>query len=362
MKVIKVRVKPPYEIFIEEGLFEKIPDDLKENFDFGKLAIITDSRLEKLYGLKLLSLFENKGLKAKLFSFPEGELSKNMDTVLRLSRAMIQANFDRKDIVVALGGGVTGDLAGFLASIYLRGIPYVQIPTSLLAQVDSSIGGKTGVDLPEGKNLLGTFYQPKRVYIDPGLLQTLPLSEFKNGLAEVIKYACILKPKLFKFLVKKGKEIYRLHPEDLTYIIYESCSAKAFVVSKDEKEAGLRRVLNFGHTIGHALETLANYQVPHGFCVSVGMLVEAKLSELLKVNEEPLFEPLFELLTSLEMPVRIRDLLPHLSLEEFLSTLSRDKKVWKGRLTIVLLKRIGKFYFYENPPQEAIIEALNFCY
>jgi 3-dehydroquinate synthase len=361
MKVLKVKTKPPYEILIGFDIFKDLPDDLKKHLDFGKAAIITDSKVKELYGKSLLESFLNRGIKAELFSFPEGEASKNMDTLVTLARALVQAGFDRRDLLVALGGGVVGDVAGFLASIYLRGIPFVQVPTTLLSQVDSSVGGKTGVDLPEGKNLLGTFYQPRRVYIDPSVLKSLPRSEIKNGLAEVIKYGCILKSRLFQFLKKVGKEIYSLKPEDLTYLIYESCSTKAYVVSKDEREAGLRRVLNFGHTIGHALETLSSYQVPHGYCVAVGMVVEAKLSELLGVAEKPVYGPLVSLLKTLEMPYRVRDILPTLPSDLF-SLIAKDKKVWKGKLTIVLLERIGRFSFYENPPQEAIQKALEDCY
>lgn len=362
MQVLKVKTKPPYEILIGDNLLEKIPEDLKNHCDFGKIAIITDSKVEKLYGQRLFDILQNFGIPTNIFSFPQGEASKNIDTVVKLARAMVQAGFDRKDLILALGGGVVGDVAGFLASIYLRGIPFVQVPTTLLAQVDSSIGGKTGVDLPEGKNLLGTFYQPQRVYIDLSVLKTLPLSEIKNGLAEIIKYGCILKAKLFNFIKKKGKELYKLNPQDLGYFVYESCSAKAYVVSRDEKEAGLRRVLNFGHTIGHALETLSNYQIPHGYCVAVGMIVEARLSEVLGVSEKPVYEPLKELLRELEMPNRISDILPFFSLSEFLSALSRDKKVWKGKLTIVLLKKIGKFYLYENPLFDIILKTLEECY
>jgi 3-dehydroquinate synthase len=362
MQILKVKTKPSYEILIEEGLLEKIPADLKKHFDFGKVAIITDSRVESLYGERLLNLFQSMAIKVSFFSFPEGEASKNMDTVVRLARAMVQTGFDRKDLILALGGGVVGDIAGFLASIYLRGIPFVQVPTTLLSQVDSSVGGKTGVDLPEGKNLLGTFYQPLRVYIDPSVLKTLPLSEIKNGLAEIIKYGCILKGKLFQYIKKRGKEIYKLSSEDLTYLIYESCRAKAYVVSRDEREGALRRILNFGHTIGHALETLANYQVPHGYCVAVGMVVEGRLSEILGVAGKPVFEPLKALLKDLDMPYRIKDISPHLSQTKFFSAISKDKKVWKGKLTLVLLKKIGRFTFFEDPPKEALSRALEECY
>ncbi|MCD6548288.1 MAG: 3-dehydroquinate synthase, partial [Thermodesulfobacterium sp.] len=342
MKLLKVKTKPSYEILIKENLFEEIPQDLKNNFDFGKIAIITDSNVEKLYAKKLFEKLQKKNIKAEIFSFPAGEASKNIDTVIFLARKFIKKGFDRKDIIIALGGGVVGDIAGFLASIYLRGIPYIQIPTTLLAQVDSSIGGKTGVDLPEGKNLIGTFYQPAKVYIDPIVLKTLPKEEIKNGLAEVVKYGCILKRKLFNFLKKRGKEIYKLNSQDLEYIIYESCSAKAYVVSRDEKESNLRRILNFGHTIGHAIETELNYTVPHGLAVSVGMVVEAKLSEVFGVAEKKVSAPLEKLLQTLGMPYKISHLSKDLTLERLISHAKKDKKVWKGKLIIVLLQKIGK--------------------
>lgn len=359
MKVIKVKTKLSYEIIIKEGLLEEIPQDLKKYFDFGKVAIITDTIVEKFYGERLFQNFVKKNIKAEIFSFPAGETSKNMDTIISLARKMIQKNFDRKDLILALGGGVVGDVAGFLASIYLRGLPYVQVPTTLLAQVDSSVGGKTGVDLPEGKNLIGTFYQPLRVYIDPLVLKSLPKNEIKNGLAEVIKYGCILKRKLFYFLQKRGAKIYELISDDLEYIISESCLAKAYIVSKDEKEAGLRRILNFGHTIGHAIETELDYKIPHGMAVAVGMAVAAKLSEELNIAEEKVFIPLKELLMLLDMPYKLSQISQKISPERIILHIQKDKKVWKGSLTMVLLKKIGKAYFLENPPLELIKNLLS---
>lgn len=363
MKVLTVKTKPPYDIIIASGLLETIPTDLKKSFDFGKVAIVTDNQVKTLYGERLLENLQKSGVKADLFSFPEGERSKNIETVVSLSRSLVRAGFDRKDLIIALGGGVVGDIAGFLASIYLRGIPYVQVPTTLLAQVDSSVGGKTGVDLPEGKNLLGTFYQPKKVYIDTEVLSTLPKQEIKNGLAEIVKYACIMKRSLFKYLEKLGSDLYNLPQEPLQFLIYQSCKLKAQVVSKDEREGGLRRILNFGHTVGHVFESLSNYQIPHGFAVTVGMVVEAKLSELVGVAQEKVYQPLINLLTKLELPHRISHLFSQdIDRSRFFETLSRDKKVWKGTLTLVLLQKIGKFVFYENPQPELINKALEECY
>lgn len=361
MKIIRVKTKPPYEIIIGENLFTFLVEDLPKVCTFGKVAIVSDSKVSSLFAKSLLDAFSARGIKTDLFTFPEGEASKNIETVISLSRALLKKGYDRKDLIVALGGGVVGDIAGFLSSIYLRGIPYVQIPTTLLAQVDSSVGGKTGVDLPEGKNLLGTFYQPIRVYIDTSFLKTLPLSEIKNGLSEIIKYAFIFKKNIYNFLNRKRKKIYALNTKDLEYLIFHSVLAKAQIVSKDEKETGLRRVLNFGHTIGHAIEAYSQYKVPHGLAVSVGMVVEAKLSEILQVNEEPVYMPLKNLLETLELPWKVSDLGIFLNESEILELLSKDKKVWKGKLTVVLLKGIGKYYFYEDPPLEAIKEALKIC-
>ncbi len=358
MEVLKVRTASPYEILIKHGLLKEIPEDLGEIFDFGKVALITDSRVRDIWAESLLIYLREAGIKAELFSFPEGEASKNMDTVVSLAREMLRAGFDRKDMVLACGGGVVGDVAGFLASIYLRGIPFVQVPTTLLAQVDSSVGGKTGVDLPEGKNLLGTFYQPLRVYIDPDVLSTLPEKELKNGMAEVVKYGCILDKEFFDFLEQKGSTLYSLPQEEIVHIIYESCRLKAEVVSKDEKEGGLRRILNFGHTIGHAIEAELNYEVPHGLAVAVGMAVEARLSEKVGVGKKGVAERVIELLKKLELPFRLSHLAPSLEPEKLLPHLSKDKKVWKGKLTIVLLEDIGKAVFYKDPPRELIKEVL----
>ncbi|MFN3921102.1 MAG: 3-dehydroquinate synthase, partial [Caldimicrobium sp.] len=308
MKVIKVKTKPSYEIVIGENLLSFIVEDLPKVCNFGKVAIVSDSKVASLYGKNLLNVLSAQGIVAELFTFPEGEASKNIETVVSLARALLKRGFDRKDLIVAFGGGVVGDVAGFLASLYLRGVSYIQVPTTLLAQVDSSVGGKTGVDLPEGKNLLGTFYQPLKVYIDTSFLKTLPLLEIKNGLSEIIKYGFALKRNIYTFLVKRKRSLYELRAKDMEYLIYHSLLAKAQVVSKDEKETGLRRVLNFGHTIGHAIEAYSEYKVPHGLAVSVGMAVEAKLSEILQVNEEPLFNPLKDLLEDIELPWKIRDL------------------------------------------------------
>ena len=355
MRNIHVKTGRPYEILIEGGLLTEVPSDLRALALGHRYAIIADSNVAELLGEDLCRLLKDEGIESELFVFPAGEASKNMETVVSLARQMIQAGFDRKSAVIALGGGVTGDLAGFLASIYLRGVPYIQIPTSLLAQVDSSVGGKTGVDLPEGKNLLGTFYQPWRVYIDYGVLTTLPFEHLRNGLAEVVKYGCIASEELFSFLEEHTQALLHYDAEALEHIIYESCRIKAEIVSQDEKEGGLRRVLNFGHTIGHAIEAAANYEILHGFCVAIGMVAATRLSEKLGVAEEELTPRLEALLQKLELPTRLPQGLDPSRIKPFLRA---DKKVWKGKLTFVLLRRLGKHIFYEDPPEDLLDQVL----
>ncbi len=355
MKRITVKTGVPYEIIIEGGFLSEVPQDLKHlNLGY-RYAVISDSNVADILGLDLVRLMKEVGLVADLFIFPAGESSKNIGVVADLARRMIRAGYDRKAAIVALGGGVTGDLAGFLASIYMRGIPYIQIPTSLLAQVDSSVGGKTGVDLPEGKNLLGTFYQPRKVYIDYGVLATLPFEHFKNGLAEVVKYGCILSPELFFFLEENAEDILHYDDKALEYIIYKSCHIKADVVSKDEREGGLRRILNFGHTIGHAIEAASNYEMLHGFCVATGMVAAARISEALGITNRDVVVRIESLLQRFGLPTSLPK---EISIEEVLSFLKADKKVWRGRLVFVLLQDIGRTEFYEEPPKEVIKEVL----
>jgi len=355
MRVLEVSTAEPYEILIGGGLLTEVPTDLPKVIKTRKLALITDDTVRELITEDLSRILKEAGFEAEIFSFPAGEASKRMETVVELARAMVRAGFDRKGAVLGVGGGVVGDVAGFLASIYMRGVPYIQVPTTLLAQVDSSVGGKTGVDLPEGKNLLGTFYQPRRVYIDYGVLTTLPLEHLRNGLSEVVKYGCTLDRGLFEFLEIHSERLLAYEPEALEHIIAESCRLKAEVVSRDEREAGLRRVLNFGHTLGHALEAALEYKILHGEAVSVGMVAAARLSEDLGVAEEPVAERIEALLAKIGLPVRFPK---EVSAEKLLEFLASDKKVWHGRLTMVLLRRIGEFVFYEDPPVEKIKETV----
>ncbi len=326
-----------YDIYIGPDLLS-YTTSLLNGYKASRYVIVTDTNVEGLYGSNLQDQMEETGIKAELVSFPAGEASKNMGTILYLAKELLRLEADRKTLLLALGGGVTEDITGFLASIYMRGIPFVQIPTTLLAQVDSSIGGKTGVDLPEGKNLLGTFYQPKLVLTDVNTLSTLPEQELKNGLAEVIKYAMIRSPKLFNILEQKWNEILSLNAGVITAIVAISCAIKAEIVEQDEKEADLRRILNFGHTAGHAIEAAANYTISHGEAVNMGMVVAARMSfkrELMRFEE---FSRFIRLLERFGLPYAIP---ARFSPKELLAIMKHDKKVQHGELHYVLNKGIG---------------------
>ncbi|MEA1991494.1 MAG: 3-dehydroquinate synthase [Thermodesulfobacteriota bacterium] len=344
-----------YDILIGPGLLTELGEDLKSNLPAPRYIIITDSNVEDYLGADLIKLLGQGGVRVELLSFAAGEESKNMDTVVDLARRMIDLGADRQTAILALGGGVVGDVAGFLASIYMRGVPLVQIPTTLLAQVDSSVGGKTGVDLPEGKNLLGTFYQPGRVYADIGVLTTLPQAEIRNGLAEVVKYGMIQSPELFDFLEEKWWDIINLEPHVTAHIVFSSCSIKADVVSADEREGDLRRILNFGHTVGHAVEAAAHYQIPHGEAVSMGMVVVSRISVAKGLMPEGDLERLCRLLDRLNLP---KEIPANLSAEELMDLLRHDKKAKSGRPHFVLSRGIGQILITDDVSREELAVAI----
>ena len=276
MRSIKVNLDKKslssYEIRIGKDIIDRMALIIAKNHKAGHYVVITDNCVGSLYGQKFLSRLKDVGLNVHIIEFPAGEASKNINTVLDIAGKLLKLEADRETCLIALGGGVVGDIAGFVASIFMRGVPYIQIPTTLIAQVDSSIGGKTGVDLPHGKNLLGTFYQPCAVFADLSFLETLPEKEFNNGLAEIIKYGVIDDEKMFHTL-ESNMEAIKLKDSKLMLNLVETCcQIKKSIVEIDEKEQGLRRILNFGHTLGHALETISKYTITHGEGVALGMI------------------------------------------------------------------------------------------
>lgn len=328
-----------YPITIAEGMLNRLGPELKKLNIAKRFGVISDGHVADLYGRRFMdSLAENK-IPAELIPFPRGEQHKNLETVGMLASELAGRGFDRKDGLIALGGGVTGDITGFLASVYMRGIPFVQVPTTLLAQVDSSVGGKTGVDIPEGKNLVGTFYQPKAVYIDTGVLHTLPGEELLGGLAEVIKYGVIADADFFTFLHSHRREILALDREVIAETIARCCEIKARVVEQDEREGGLRRILNYGHTIGHAIEAASRYSLIHGLAIAIGMCIAARLAVLTGHLHQSGAGRIIQLVEEFGMPTTIPPELDRQKIKEYFKT---DKKTVGGRVFFVLPTRIGE--------------------
>jgi len=340
MPKIKVKIsrrqRDKYTIFIKENCIDSLPDFLKENCIGEKYAILTDSKTKKIYGDSLLKFLKKNKINAELISFDQGEKSKTLKTVEELAEEMIEKNFDRNSGLIVLGGGVCGDIGGFLASIFMRGIPYIQIPTTLLAMVDSSIGGKTGVDLEGGKNLIGTTYQPKAVFIDINYLKTLPQNQIVNGLSEIIKYGVIKDKKLFKYIEKNLEKILNKDVSALEYIIERSIKIKVKIIEKDERELTDERILlNYGHTFGHALEKMSNYTLLHGFAISIGMVMVNRLAVEQKIMKESDAERIKTLLQKTGLPITS---MKKPGTKDILS----DKKRSGNYMNFVFAKKIGK--------------------
>jgi len=328
-----------YPIHIRAGLLADIGQDLQKIQAGTRYGVISDDHVAGLYGPALMASLSAAGVAAELITFPRGEENKNLQTMARLASELAGRGFDRGDALIALGGGVTGDITGFLASMYMRGIPFVQVPTTLLAQVDSSVGGKTGVDIPEGKNLVGAFYQPKAVYIDTDVLQTLPQVELQGGLAEVIRYGVIRDGDFFKFLDEQRDAVFKLENGVITRLIAGCCEIKAKVVELDEREGGIRRILNYGHTIGHAVEAASDFKIIHGLAVAIGMCAAAELAVKSGVLSAEQAKSIRELIRKYGLPTSIP---PELDRERIKKYVLSDKKTVGGHVFYVLPEGIGK--------------------
>jgi len=343
MESVKVNLKRKednsYEIIIGNNILNDIPSELTKRGLAHSYVIITDSNVSTVYGNKLLASFRRAKLNTHLISFPAGEKNKNRGTKVLIENEMMKLRLSRDTAVIALGGGVVGDVAGFVAATYNRGIPYIQIPTTLVACVDSSIGGKTGVDTPYGKNLIGSFHQPSRVYIDVQTLFTLEKKEVRQGLAEVIKYGVIKDEKFFRYLENYIYQVFAFNFEILVQIIKKCCRIKGKIVEIDERESNLRKILNFGHTIGHAIEQLYNYKISHGEAISIGMILEGKIA--LKIGLWKLDE--FERLNILLKKAGLPTLLPsRINVKRLINIMRLDKKTRGGIIEMVLPRRIGE--------------------
>ncbi len=329
-----------YDILIGTDLDEQITGFLGKQKHISNFVIITDDIVRKLYGNELQEKLKKAGLSTDIFSFPAGEEGKLPSTVLNLQNQMLEKKLNRDTMVLALGGGVVGDIAGFVAATYMRGISFVQIPTTLLAMADSSVGGKTGVDTEQGKNLIGAFLQPEAVFADLRVLKTLSSEHIVNGSVEILKMFLTHDREMVLFLEKNLDKILNLDLEILEKLLSSSVKIKSEVVQRDEKESNERQVLNFGHTVGHAVEKLSNYQMLHGYAVGLGILVESKIAELVGKLSESKYLEIEKLITSLGIEKKdLREFKTDKILEEVLL----DKKTKDGKAKIVLLKDFGRF-------------------
>ncbi len=296
-----------YDILIGRGLLAGLEALLREHCPAARYAVITDSHVAKLYGEQIVARCHDAKLHVQLFEFPAGEWNKTRETWATLSDKLLAAQFARDSAVIALGGGVVGDVAGFVAATYLRGVPYVQVPTTLLAMIDSSIGGKTGVDVPAGKNLLGAFHQPRLVVADLDVLASLAPVQLAAGMAEAVKHGVIADAEYFAFLERERASVAAKDPEALEHLVRRSVEIKAEVVAADEREAGRRAILNFGHTVGHAIEATARFEVLHGEAVAIGMAYESRLAEALGVADRGTAERIGGLLKRYQLPLELPD-------------------------------------------------------
>jgi len=345
-----------YPIHVRPGLLAETPRVLPEVTRASRFLLVSHPRLLELYGAPLVQRMEDAGLCVSVASVPAGETSKTLVAAGRLYHAMADAGLDRHGCVLALGGGVIGDLAGFAAATYLRGLDVVQIPTTLLAMVDSAIGGKTGVNLPFGKNLVGAFHQPRAVLADPDVLASLPSRDVRGGMAEVIKYGIIADADLFAFLEERMPDCLGLEPGAITRVIADSARIKADVVSADEREGGLRAILNYGHTAGHAVEKAAGYRrLRHGEAVAVGMVAAARIGVRLGITPMEARERIEALVGRAGLPARVPSGLP---VDGLVKTMAFDKKAKGGSVKWVMAEAIGRAVPGVEVPEALIVEVL----
>lgn len=358
MQCVNVELKERrYPIYIGENLLTDMTVYPLKSGD--KVMIVSNPTIAPLYFATVSETLQKIGCKVSSVLIPDGEQYKTLESLDMIFTALLKENHGRDTTLIALGGGVIGDVAGYAAASYQRGINFIQIPTTLLAQVDSSVGGKTAVNHALGKNMIGAFYQPSAVIIDTKTLNTLPKREVNAGLAEVIKYGAILDLAFFDWLERHIDNLVALHPEDLQYCIARCCQIKADVVARDETEKGDRALLNLGHTFGHAIETHLGYgNWLHGEAVAVGMMMAAALSEKLGNIGKTDVARLEKLLARANLPTVSPDIM---QAEDYLPHMMRDKKVLAGKLRLVLLKTLGQAYVATDTDKELVLDAIRIC-
>jgi len=355
MKKVRVRLgSNSYNIHIGPGLLMQTGLKIKEIGFNDKLVIITDPTVKSLYGNTLKQNLTSNGFKVLILEVPEGEEQKSLETAGRLYHELTDFYAERTTPILALGGGVIGDLTGFVAATYLRGVPLIQIPTTLLAQLDSSIGGKVAINHGLLKNKIGAFYQPRLVISDISTLKTLPPGEISDGLAEAIKYGVIWDEELFAYLEEYLNQIKSLNDRALETIVFRSAKTKAEVVNKDERDFSLRNILNYGHTVGHAIESVSDFKVKHGEAVAIGMLIAARISNKLGILDKNEVIRLKSIIDRAGLPTEI----PNLQLEGLLKAMKHDKKILQGKIRFVLPKAIGNVFITDEVSSSLIEKAL----
>jgi 3-dehydroquinate synthase len=347
-----------YVIKIGGGLLDTVGRECGRVLLGKRCAIISDAKVAPLFGRQVKESLARAGFETEMVVVPSGEASKSLKSVQKCYDHLAAHRLERKSFIIALGGGVVGDLAGFVAASYLRGIPFVQVPTTLLAQVDSSVGGKVGVNLKAGKNLVGAFHQPRLVLCDLDTLRTLPMREYRAGLAEVIKYGIIYDADLFEELERKMEKLLRRDPKVLANVIARCCEIKAEVVAQDETENGLRAILNFGHTIGHALETISHYgKYLHGEAISIGQVAAAKLSAEITDLPQREVNRIEQLFHRAGLPTNVA--LNQTQRNKLFAAMKLDKKVSAGEINFVLARRIGEVEFGQQVSKASIDKILS---
>ncbi len=355
MRKVRVRLgSDSYEIHIGSGLLMQAGHQLKESGFAGKLAIVTTPTVKRLYGDALKRNLSGEGFRTAILLVPEGEEQKSLETAGRLYHELTDLHAERTTPLLALGGGVIGDLTGFVAATYLRGVPLIQMPTTLLAQVDSSIGGKVAVNHGRLKNMVGAFYQPRLVISDIGTLRSLAPAELGDGLAEVIKYAVIKDSEFFTYLESNLDKIKSLNAEALEEVVFRSSEIKARVVEEDEKDWGIRNILNYGHTVGHAIEAVSDFEVRHGGAVAIGMVAAARISSKLGMFDKGELDRLKDIIERAGLPTEI----PPLKVESIVQAMKHDKKVRGGRIRFVLPKSIGEVFITDEASLSLVEKVL----
>ena len=343
MNTVKVNASKDYNIYIGDDILDNVGDCIKNELGVCSAAVITDDNVNRLYADRVITSLENSGFRCVKFVFTHGEESKNTDTYVQILNFLAENHITRTDMLISLGGGIPGDMGGFAAATFLRGIKFVQIPTTLLSAVDSSVGGKTAVNLPSGKNLTGAFYQPDMVICDYSTLDTLSPEIFADGCAEVIKYGAIMDKEFFDFL--KNNDI----KENIEYIITRCVEMKRDIVNEDEKETGIRAILNFGHTIGHAIEINSNFEISHGSAVAIGMIIASKGAYKMGYCDTDISEEIKEILIKNNLPVSCS-----FSAEELCRVSLSDKKRSGDTIKLIIPEKTGKCVGKKIPTEQIL--------